>query len=100
MTGISYKATIDDQDMREKLAEFIGKMRRPAGFYKNVGEHLLNSVKDNFENESAPDGNRWKTLSQSTRDLRSKKYANAPTTILCVPACKIDPISGVIGVQF
>ncbi|MGV1825588.1 phage virion morphogenesis protein [Agrobacterium vitis] len=82
MTGISYKATIDDQDMREKLAEFIGKMRRPAGFYKNVGEHLLNSVKDNFENESAPDGNRWKTLSQSTRDLRSKKYANAPTTIL------------------
>lgn len=75
MTGISYKATIDDADMREKLAELIGKMQRPAGFYKNVGEHLLNSVKDNFENESAPDGSRWKTLSQATRDQREKNTA-------------------------
>ncbi|MVA23614.1 phage virion morphogenesis protein [Agrobacterium vitis] len=82
MTGISYKATIDDQDMRAKLAELIGKMNRPAGFYKNVGEHLLNSVKDNFEAEAAPDGNRWQALSQITRDLRSLKYGNAPTTIL------------------
>ncbi|MVA40667.1 phage virion morphogenesis protein [Agrobacterium vitis] len=82
MTGISYKATIDDADMREKLAELIGKMQRPAGFYKNVGEHLLNSVKDNFENESAPDGSRWKTLSQATRDQREKKYGHAPTAIL------------------
>lgn len=82
MTGISYKATIDDTDMREKLAALIGKMQRPQGFYKNVGEHLLNSVKDNFEDEIAPDGTRWKALSQATRDLRSKKYGNAPTTIL------------------
>jgi phage virion morphogenesis protein len=82
MTGISYKATIDDADMREKLALLIAKMQRAEGFYKNVGEHLLNSVKDNFEAETAPDGTRWKTLSQTTRDLRSKKYGNAPTTIL------------------
>ncbi|MBB4954386.1 phage virion morphogenesis protein [Agrobacterium vitis] len=82
MTGISYKATIDDADMREKLAALIGKMQHTEGFYKNVGEHLLNSVKDNFENESAPDGTRWKTLSQATRDQRSKKYGNAPSTIL------------------
>lgn len=82
MTGISYKATIDDADMREKLAALISKMQRPEGFYKNVGEHLLSSVKDNFETETAPDGTRWKTLSQTTRDLRSKKYGNAPTTIL------------------
>lgn len=82
MTGISYKATIDDADMREKLAALIGKMQRSEGFYKNVGEHLLNSVKDNFENESAPDGTRWKTLSSATRDQRSKKYGNAPVTIL------------------
>jgi phage virion morphogenesis protein len=82
MTGISYKATIDDADMREKLATLIERMQHTEGFYKNVGEHLLNSVKDNFENESAPDGTRWKTLSQVTRDKRSKKYGNAPVTIL------------------
>ncbi|BCH55281.1 phage virion morphogenesis protein [Agrobacterium vitis] len=82
MTGISYIATIDDQDMREKLAELIGKMTRPTGFYKNVGEHLLNSVKDNFEAEATPDGTRWQALSQTTRDLRSQKYSNAPAAIL------------------
>ncbi|BCH58530.1 hypothetical protein RvVAR0630_11540 [Agrobacterium vitis] len=82
MTGISYKAIIDDRDMRAKLAELIGKMQRPAGFYKNVGEHLLNSVKDNFENERAPDGSRWKVLSQTTRDQREKKYGHSPNSIL------------------
>lgn len=82
MTGISYKATIDDADMREKLAELIDKMENAEGFYKNVGEHLLNSVGDNFDNETAPDGTRWKALSIATRDLRQKKYGNAPVTIL------------------
>lgn len=84
MTGISYKATIDDADMREKLAELIGKMQRPVGFYKNVGEHLLQSVANNFDNESAPDGTRWQGLSAVTRDRRSKLNGNAPMTILQV----------------
>lgn len=82
MTGISYKTTIDDADMREKLAELIGKMQRPIGFYKNVGERLLESVANNFDNESAPDGTRWAPLSPVTRDRRSRLYGNAPMTIL------------------
>lgn len=82
MTGISYKTTINDADMREKLAELIGRMENARGFYKNVGDHLLNSVGENFENETAPDGTRWKTLSAVTRDLRARKYGNAPVTIL------------------
>lgn len=82
MTGISYKARIDDADMREKLNQLIDRMQRPEGFYKNVGEHLLNSVKDNFETETAPDGSPWRALSQVTRDLRSQKFGNAPVTIL------------------
>ncbi|NNV22663.1 phage virion morphogenesis protein [Ochrobactrum pseudogrignonense] len=84
MTGISYKTTIDDADMREKLAELIGKMQRPIGFYKNVGERLLESVDNNFDNESAPDGTRWQGLSAVTRDRRSKLNGNAPMTILQV----------------
>ncbi|QGA56499.1 MULTISPECIES: phage virion morphogenesis protein [Brucella] len=84
MTGISYKTTIDDADMREKLAELIGKMQRPVGFYKNVGERLLESTANNFDNESAPDGTRWQGLSAVTRDRRSKLNGNAPMTILQV----------------
>lgn len=82
MTGISYKARIDDADMREKLTQLIHRMQRPEGFYKNIGEHLLNSVKDNFETETAPDGAPWRALSEATRDLRSEKFGNAPVTIL------------------
>lgn len=82
MAGISYRAIIDEQDMREKLAELIGQMSNPAGFYKNVGEHLLNSVKDNFENESAPDASPWRSLSDATRKQRALKFGNAPLTIL------------------
>lgn len=84
MTGISYKATIDDADMREKLAELIGKMQRPIGFYKNVGERLLESVDNNFDNEQAPDGTRWQGLSAVTRDRRSRLNGNAAMTILRV----------------
>jgi phage gpG-like protein len=57
-------------------------MQRPIGFYKNVGERLLESVDDNFDNESAPDGTRWTPLSPVTRDRRSKANGNAPMTIL------------------
>ncbi|WP_107326986.1 phage virion morphogenesis protein [Agrobacterium pusense] len=82
MTGISYKTTINDADMREKLAELVERMTNREGFHKNVGEHLLNSTDERFDSETAPDGSRWKTLSLVTRDLRMRKYGNAPITIL------------------
>lgn len=82
MTGVSYKVSIDDEDMREKLSELVRKMERPIGFYKNVGERLLRSVHDNFDNESAPDGSRWQSLSLVTRDRHSELYGNAQITIL------------------
>ncbi len=43
---------------------------------------LLNSVKDNFESESAPDGSPWLRLSDATRERRMQKFGNAPVTIL------------------
>lgn len=84
MTGISYKTTINDADMREKLAELVERMANRQGFHKNVGEHLLNSTDERFDSETAPDGSRWKTLSLVTRDLRMRRNGNAPMTILRV----------------
>lgn len=83
MTGISYKATIDDSDMRGKLSELIDRMERPAGFYKNVGEHLLNSIGDNFDNEESPEGEKWKILSAVTVERR-EAAGHGPTPILRV----------------
>jgi len=83
MTGISYKTTIDDADMRAKLAELIDRMERPRGFYVNVGEHLLNSVGDNFDKEQAPDGSPWATISSVTVERR-EAAGHGPTPILRV----------------
>ncbi|MCJ7996074.1 phage virion morphogenesis protein [Rhizobium cremeum] len=70
MTGISYKTTINDADMRRKTADIIDRMERPRGFYKSVGEHLLISVDERFEKEQAPDGTPWKELSAVTVERR------------------------------
>lgn len=48
MTGISFTAELQGKEARE-LAELVARMDRPIGFYKAVGEHLVNSTADNFE---------------------------------------------------
>lgn len=84
MTGISYKVSIDDADMRGKVGELIDRMENREGFFKNVGEHLLTSVASNFENESSPDGAPWQRLSPVTIGVRLRRHGNAPLTILRV----------------
>ncbi|XHE13668.1 phage virion morphogenesis protein [Agrobacterium deltaense] len=84
MSGVSFQVTLDDEAARLRLVELVERMDNPRGFYKNVGELLLNSVGDNFDNESGPDGQRWRGLSQVTRELRQRKYGNSPLTILRV----------------
>ncbi len=66
MTGISYIVTLKDETPRAAIASLIKKMENAHGFYKNVGEHLVNSVQENFDAERAPDGSPWKTLSAVT----------------------------------
>lgn len=83
MSGISYKVTVDDADMKTKLAELIDRMERAEGFYKKVGEHLLNSVGDNFDNEQGPDGEKWQGLSDVTIAKR-EAAGHGPTPILRV----------------
>ena len=84
MTGVSFKVTLVDEAARLRLVELVERMNSPRGFYKNVGELLLNSVGDNYDNERGPDGIRWKSLSLVTRELRQRRYGNAPLTILRV----------------
>ncbi|MCM2431963.1 phage virion morphogenesis protein [Agrobacterium rosae] len=84
MSGVSFQVTLDDETARLKLIDLVERMDNPRGFYKNVGELLLNSVGDNFDNERGPDGRRWVPLSPVTRELRQRKYGNSPLTILRV----------------
>ncbi|MBP1862155.1 phage virion morphogenesis protein [Rhizobium herbae] len=81
MSGISYKTTVNDADMRAELTTLIDRMENKQGFYKNVGEHLLNSVGDNFDNEESPDGEKWAPLSPVTV-ARREAQGHGPTPIL------------------
>lgn len=75
MAGISIKhsITINDADMLAKLAQLVDRMDNPVGFYRLVGEHLLNSLRDNFDKERAPDGTPWKPLKSATVKARERK---------------------------
>lgn len=79
MTGISYIVTLKDDAPRAAMAALIRRMENAHGFYKNVGEHLVNSVQDNFDTERAPDGTPWKTLSAVTLERREAEgHAGSP----------------------
>jgi phage virion morphogenesis protein len=84
MSGFSYTVRIEDQDMRAELARLVERMENRAGFFKNVGEHLLNSTAENFANERAPDGSPWQRLSPMTVESRLRRHGNAALTILRV----------------
>lgn len=75
MTGVSitYSVSITDGDMLDQLGRLVDRMENPTGFYKNVGEHLLNSIRDNFEREAAPDGTPWQRLKERTIREREKR---------------------------
>jgi len=92
MTGISYKLIVDDAGMRANLDRLMNRMANRQGFFKNVGEHLLNSVHDNFETERAPDGMPWQPLSPVTITAR-QRHSDTPLSILRVTGGLVGSIN-------
>jgi len=82
MTGLSYTVTIEDRDLVMQLESLISKMDDPAPFHRLVGEHMLTSVDERFETETAPDGSSWQGHAEATKRSRLKRNGNAPLTIL------------------
>lgn len=73
MTGITYTIGLKDETAGEYLAQLVGKMDRPRGFFADVGEHLLNSARDNFDREAGPDGIAWQKLMPQTIKRREEQ---------------------------
>lgn len=73
MTGISYTVTLEEEYARQRLDVLLDRMDRPRGFFRNVGEHLLNSAADNFEHERDPDGIPWQRLMPKTIERRERR---------------------------
>lgn len=74
MAGASNFITVDvdDRQMRhafEKL-ELAGQNMEPL--FADIGEHLLESTKQRFEEQVDPDGLPWTPLKESTRERKKK----------------------------
>lgn len=64
--SIDIRAEISDPDAARRLQALLERMDNRQGFFKNVGELLLNATRRNFERESAPDGTLWAPLRPAT----------------------------------
>ena len=64
---------IDDAELSRGLAELQGKLVRLRPVLVDIGEYLLNSTRERFRSESAPDGSRWKPLSRSYAARKARK---------------------------
>lgn len=81
MTGVTFTFEIDELAARDQLNALVGRMENLGGFYKNVGEHLVNANKANFDKETSPDGVPWMPLMPST--IRRRENAGqVPIKIL------------------
>lgn len=73
MTGISIKVDLPQIDSRSDLQALMDRMDDRRGFFRNVGERLLGSTKDNFQEERAPQGTPWQKLRRRTIKAREAK---------------------------
>lgn len=82
MAGIQYQVDVERAEMLAFFESKLSQMENLRPFYVNVGEHLLNSVEDRFDTQTAPDGTAWAALAPATVANRLRRYGNAELTIL------------------
>lgn len=82
MTGISIQIEHEREELLAFFESKLSKMENLRPFYVNVGEHMLNSVQDRFDTQTAPDGTAWTALAPATVANRLRRHGNAELTIL------------------
>ena len=67
MAGVTIRVTIDDSEVVAALDRLAAAGRDLTPAMRDVGEHLLNSTRERFRTETAPDGAPWAPLTAATR---------------------------------
>lgn len=63
---------LDDRRARDAMRRLADAGRDMTPAMKAIGEHLVNSTKERFEHEKAPDGTPWAPLSEVTRKRKKR----------------------------
>lgn len=80
MAGSFLDVTVDDAELKAALKTLSDRLGDLRPFFNDVGETLLNSTRERFCSQSAPDGTPWAPLSPSYA-ARKKKNRNKILTL-------------------
>lgn len=75
MAGASVSIDIDDEEVVAVLRQLQEKTEDLSEAFADIGEYLLDSHKDRFDQQTAPDGTPWAPLSPAYKK-RKKKNAD------------------------
>ena len=64
--------TVDDTQVARAIARMIQGGTDLTPILTDIGEHLLNSSRERFIAEEAPDGSDWASLSETTKSRKKK----------------------------
>lgn len=73
MTGNRIEVELHSEEARQALRQLFDRLERRAPFFKSVGDQQVNSTKNNFARETAPDGAAWQALRPATIRARQKR---------------------------
>lgn len=63
MAGAALEITLDDRELQAALRALLSRLGNLQPFFADVGETLLNSTRERFQTQTAPDGSPWAALS-------------------------------------
>lgn len=66
MAGVHIKFTIDDKDFQRALHKLDRLGRNKEELFNNIGEHLVNTTVDGFDDQQDPNNNTWEPLKEVT----------------------------------
>ena len=66
---------VEDAELRRGLQQLETKLGNLTPFFRDIGEALLNSTRERFRSQSAPDGSPWAALSPKYRAHKKKNAA-------------------------
>ena len=80
MAGARIEITFDDAEVRAALDRLLAPRTGRTPLMRDIGEHLLNTTRERFSAEKAPDGTPWAPLSELTK-RRKKRNAGKVLTL-------------------
>jgi len=72
MAGATFVFTFDSQRATESLGQAYQALANPAELQRDIGEYLLRSTRNRFNEQAAPDGTPWQALSPAYQKRKSK----------------------------